>query len=194
MVTPPGTDQALRRTVEKTGYYPALVMDTLSTALAGEDPVAHVVQHEAHFSGEELRRHVTVLVLTPSRLVVCHTDEYPADAEHTAPYAAASTESVPLGKISSVVVTRTVPSPSEYEDQGRVAEAMVSVGWGSVSRVDMEPASCADPQCEADHGYTGTLASDDLTIRMSETADGPGSVAAVLDFARALSVATHPGP
>lgn len=181
---------ALARTLEQTGYYPELVMDTLQTALGTEPPMAHVAQHEAHFSGEELRRHVTVLVLTDTRLVVCHTDEYPSDPEHEKPYAAASTEAVPLDKIASVVVTRTVPSPSNYRNDGAIAEVMVSVGWGGVSRVDVEPATCGDPQCDADHGYTGTLTSDDLTIRMSSTADGDASVQALLGFARALSVAT----
>ena len=34
-------------------------------------------------------------------------------------------------------------------------------------RIDLEQAGCADPDCEADHGYTGSMAGDDLTVRMS---------------------------
>ena len=41
-------------------------------------------------------------------------------------------------------------------------------------RIDLEQAGCADPECEADHGYTGTMVGDDLTVRMSAAADGDG--------------------
>ena len=76
--------------------------------LANEAVTAHLVHHEAHFDLEELRRHVTVLVLTPTRLVIGHTDEYPADEAHPSPYALSSTETVPLRGVTSVIVTRTV--------------------------------------------------------------------------------------
>jgi hypothetical protein len=35
-------------------------------------------------------------------------------------------------------------------------------------------------ECEADHGYTGVLASDDFSIRASATADGSDAVASLL--------------
>jgi hypothetical protein len=60
-----------------------------------------------------------------------------------------------------------------------------------VSRVDLEPAGCDDPQCEADHGYTGVLASDDFSLRVSAAADGDDSVARLLSFAEQLSARTH---
>ena len=36
-----------------------------------------------------------------------------------------------------------------------------------MSRIDLEPASCGDPPCDADHGYTGTASNDDLALRVS---------------------------
>ena len=36
----------------------------------------------------------------------------------------------------------------------------------------MGPASCGDPQCEADHGYSGTIAQEDIVLRISAEADG----------------------
>jgi hypothetical protein len=60
------------------------------------------------------------------------------------------------------------------------------VGWGAVRRIDLELATCSDPQCEADHGYTGTLVGDDLTVRMSVAADGPDRVARLMRFASSL--------
>jgi hypothetical protein len=55
-----------------------------------------------------------------------------------------------------------------------------------VRRIDLELATCSDPQCEADHGYTGTLVSDDLTVRMSAAADGADRVTRLVRFASSL--------
>jgi len=63
-----------------------------------------------------------------------------------------------------------------------------------VSRIDLEPAGCQDPSCEADHGYTGTASNDDLAVRVSEVADGSDVVSQVLHFASALSEATAGRP
>jgi hypothetical protein len=187
------TLRALRQDVLRTGYYPDLVLDCLQTSLAGERVRAHLVHHEAHFDGDELRRHVTVLVLTPTRLVIGHTDEYPADEANPAPYALSSTEAVPLSAVSSVVVTRTVSLPSAYEPGDPVSEALLSIGWGAVSRVELEPATCGDPECEADHGYTGAVSADDYSLRMSQAGDGPRGPEQLLAFAAALSAATAGG-
>ena len=54
---------------------------------------------------------------------------------------------------------------------------MLTIGWGGVCRLDLEPAACADPECDADHGYTGMLAADDFSLRVSAAAEGPDAVA-----------------
>jgi hypothetical protein len=56
-----------------------------------------------------------------------------------------------------------------------------------VSRLDLVPAQCADPDCTADHGFEGTVASDDISLRISAAADGEAAVDAALAFARVLS-------
>jgi Family of unknown function (DUF5998) len=185
-----GIHEGLRLAIQQAGYYPALVSDTLGTALAGEPVQSYIVHHEPHFDRDELRRHVSVLVLTPSRLIVGHTDEYPSDEAHPLPYATTSTEAVPLDRVSSVVVSRTVTSPASYRTGDPAREVVLTVGWGAMSRVDLEPAGCGDPECEADHGYTGSLTSDDFSLRVSEAADGGRRVEDMLDFARTLSAAT----
>ena len=48
----------------------------------------------------EVRRHVTVLVLTPTRLVLAHVDDHPADSENPSASASATTESVPLRTVT----------------------------------------------------------------------------------------------
>jgi hypothetical protein len=184
------TAQALQRDVEKTGYYPALVMDALDTALAGEELSSYLVQHETTFDRDQLHRHMTVMALTPTRLIVSHTDEHAADETSSVPYATASTEAVRLQKVDSVVVTRVVAQPERHQQGGALRELMLTIGWGAVSRIDLEPASCGDPNCEADHGYSGTSSNDDLTVRVSEAADGPDVVRRAAEFAAALSEAT----
>ena len=68
---------------------------------------------------------------------------------------------------------------------------MLTIGWGGVGRIDLEPAGCADPECEADHGYTGVLTSDDFSLRVSAAAEGPEAVRPARLRRRALR--PHPG-
>jgi Family of unknown function (DUF5998) len=182
--------QQLRSDIQRSGYYPDLVADALETALAGETVASYVVHHEATFDRDELRRHVTVLALTPTRLIVGHTDEHPADDVTPVASASASTEAVRIERVDSVVVTRVVSEPAKHRPGGPAAEVVLTIGWGAVSRIDLEPAACGDPQCDADHGYTGTASNDDLSVRVSEAADGAEVVRQVLAFSAALSQAT----
>ena len=190
MTDAPTLRHQLRTDIERSGYYPDLVSDALDTALAGEALGSYLVHHEAAFDRDELRRHVTVLALTATRLIVGHTDEHPADDSCPHPYATASTEAVRLERVDSVVVTRVVVNPATHVVGGPTREVLLTIGWGAVSRIDLEPAACADPACEADRGYTGTASNDDLSLRVSEAADGPEVVVQALAFAAALSEAT----
>ena len=181
------TRKDLRADIDATGYFPELVEEGITLAVADEDLLDFVVHHEPTFDHDEIHRHVTVLALTPTRLVVGHTDDQPAEPRATGTYAASSTESVPLSKISSVVLTRVVTQPERYHaGSGDVGETWLTVGWDGVRRVDLEPAGCDDPQCDADHGYTGSLAGDDLTVRISAAIDGPERVARLVRFSTTL--------
>ena len=75
----------------------------------------------------------------------------------------------------------------------QLEEAVLTIGWGVVSRVELEPARCSDPECEADHGYTGSVTGDDFSQRISADADGGSAVERLLTFARTLSAATSAG-
>ncbi len=183
-------DEMLRGDIQRSGYYPDLVADALNTALGGESLKSYLVHHEATFDHDELRRHVTVLALTPTRLIVGHTDEHGVDEANPVPYATASTEAVRLERVDSVVVTRVVSDPATHRPGGGATEVVLTIGWGAVSRIELEPAGCGDPQCDADHGYTGTASNDDLSVRVSEVADGRQVVEQALSFASALSQAT----
>ncbi len=181
----------LHEAIVRAGYYPQLVADVLDVALAGEEVVAHLVQAETTFDSE-VRRHLTVLVVTPSRLVTAHVDDHEGD--HANPSsAAATTDAVPLSEIRSVSLTHVVAEPAKYQAGTRGAhtsELNLVVGWGAVSRIELEPAACGDPQCEADHGLTGSLMPDDVVVRVSGAAEGPDAVRRAVAFARKLSSVT----
>lgn len=180
----------LRRSLDHAGYYPELVGDVLDVALAGEEVLGHLVHPETTFDAAEVRRHVTVLVLTPTRLVLAHVDDHPADADHPSPSASATTESVPLDRLHTVALTHVVPSPERHRSGALPTELTLALGWGGVRRIDLEPATCGDPECEADHGLTGTSSPDDVVLRVSAHAEGAAAVRAAVDFARVLSAAT----
>ena len=181
----------LRQAIEHTGYYPEVVRDGVQAAVSGEQVVSYYVHHEPTFERDEVRRHLTVVVLTPSRLNLAHTDEHAPDDLLPEPYTSTSTEAITLSSVRSVVVTRMTANPSD--GPSRPAEAVMTVGWGGVSRIDLEPAGCSDPQCDADHGYTGVFASDDFSLRVSAAADGGDAVGGLLSFAESLSARTHGG-
>ena len=185
--TGPAVD--LRRAIDHTGYYPEVVSDGVFSAVGGEELVAYYLHHEPTFDRDEVRRHLTVAVLTPTRLILAHTDEHPGDDLLPDPYTSTSTEAVSLATIRSVVVTRMIANPTAGPSSP--AEAVVTVGWGGVGRIDLEPAGCADPECDADHGYTGVIAGDDFSLRVSAAADGGDAVGKLLGFAEALSALTR---
>ena len=183
---------ALQRAIELTGYYPSVVNAGVRTAVAGEEVVSFLVHHEPTIDRDEVRRHMTVLVLTPTRLILAHTDEHDADHLLPQPYTSTSTEAVALRSVKSVVVNRLIANPADFagHDVSEPAEVMLTIGWGGVAHIDLEPAGCMDPECEADHGYTGTLSGDDFSLRVSAAADGQAKVLALLSFADSLSAIT----
>src|SRR3954453_19085907 len=179
--------------IEKTGYYPQVVASGVRAAVAGEEVVSFLVHHEPTIDRDEVRRHITVVVLTSTRLILCHTDEHAPDALLPEPYTSTSTEAIRLAEVRAVVVNRMVANPATFDGGGEPtpSEAVVTVGWGGVNRIDLEPAACSDPDCDADHGYTGVLASDDFSLRVSSAADGQDAVDELLAFAESLSSRTQ---
>jgi hypothetical protein len=179
----------LREALDRTGYYPEVVADAVAEAVGGEHVVSFYVHHEPTFERDEVRRHQSVIVLTPSRLILAHTDEHTGDDLLPEPYTSTSTEAVNLSAVSSVVVTRMTTNPTAGPQPP--VEAVLTIAWGAVHRVDLEPAGCSDPQCEADHGYTGSMSSDDFSLRVSAAADGSDAVGGLLSFAASLSARTR---
>lgn len=182
--------KTLNTRLRRAGYYPQLVSDLLDVALAGEDVRAHLVQAETTFDSE-VRRHLTVLVLTPTRLITAHIDDQPADEHDGRPgQAAATTESVALKEVRSVGLTHIIEKPEAHPGGAERLELNLAISWGGMRRLDMEPATCGDPNCTADHGLTGQSAPDDVVVRVSSAAEGSDAVRVATEFAEALSRAT----
>jgi hypothetical protein len=164
------TRKELRADIDACGYFPELVEDAIMIAVADEDLIDFVVHHEPTFNQNEIHRHVTVLALTPSRLIVGHTDDHPAEEPMTGTFAAASTDPSALQDRHGRL-TRVVAQPEGYHVGAPDVTETAVRRLGAVRRADLESRPAATGS-EADHGYTGTLVGDDLTVRMSAAADG----------------------
>ncbi|MEZ5186142.1 MAG: DUF5998 family protein [Candidatus Nanopelagicales bacterium] len=191
MATPVPARPSLREAIERTGYYPDVVQDVLDNALSNEAVQDFIVQHETTFDrADEIRRHITVMLLTSTRLLVVHVDEHSDGQREGNVQATSATESVPLQMVGPVVMQRVVDNPAHFRPGDLPSEVVLTVNWGTVSRIDLEPATCGDPQCEADHGYTGAIAMDDWSLRVSRAADGDDVMHAAIHFAASLIAAT----
>jgi len=83
-----------------------------------------------------------------------------------------------------------VENAPAYAEDPEVQEVVLTIGWGAISRIDLEPAACEDPDCEGDHGYTGTVTADDFVLRVSAAAEGSDLVTSTQRFGAAVSTAT----
>ena len=177
--------------IDRAGYHPAIVRDVVAAGL-GDDPVlSHLVHLETTFDHEAVRRHITVLVLTRSRLLIVHTDDHQDDhgGPHGAMTATATSEVIPLRDVRGVMLTHVIPDPEKYVPGSLGRELTLTLGWGAVARVEPFPGACGDQTCDADHGYDGTITSDDIALRISADADGDSALAAAMAFAKALTSA-----
>lgn len=176
--------QYVEQDILDAGCHPGPVIDVLCVGLADEKIVGHLVHQETTFDATEtLRRHVTVLLLTPTRLLVAHADDHPGETPHQTPKVASSLESVPLRRVRSIVVSTTFSNPQQHSPGAIPDEATLTMCWGTVQRLELEPAHCLDPHCDADHGLTGVATSDDIVVRVTAAAEGTKAVESAMQFA-----------
>lgn len=179
----------LEKEVAGAGYYPALASHVLANAVGTEPVTAHFVHAETTLMDREVRRHMTILVLTGSRFIRIHMDDGRDDVGEATNAASATVESAPLHTVTSVAVTHVIHNPEKFKEGDAPAEVVLAVGWGVHSRIELEPAACGDADCDADHGYTGGITGDDTMVRVSALADGKASIRALEGFAAALNAA-----
>jgi hypothetical protein len=178
--------RTLEQAVATAGYYPALVSHVLRTAIGDEGVRAHFVHAETTFDADEVRRHMTVLVITDRRLLRLHIDDGEGHVDQSLHEASATVESATLASIQNMALTHVVHHPEDFREGDLPSELVLAVGWRIHSRIELEPASCGDENCEADHGYSGAIVGDDSLVRVSVIADGEDTVRALVDFAGVL--------
>ena len=180
--------------IERAGFYPELVADVLDSVLDGREVSSHLVHVDTHFDYDEIHRHITVLALAGDVMAALHLDDHALDEAGEQVMAQVSTEMVPLWRIDSVVTTTMHPQPQTFRRGDPIAEVTLSVTWAGGQRLDLAPAACGDPNCEADHGYTGTSTREDLVLRVAAEAEGQQAVNQALAFYRELRRATVQEP
>lgn len=170
----------LLKALETAGYFPQAAAQSLERSLRGRSPLAHLVRPETTFDGPEVRRHLTVLVLTPTHLLITHLDDDPADALNPS-QVVSTTERIRLQRITATGLSQVFDTDGQL-NPGQESEITLGVTWDGSRRLDLERAVCEDPGCQLDHGYTGSIAPSDLALRISALADGTGAVEEALAF------------
>lgn len=183
---PEALPEPVHAAITAAGCHPAIVIDLVANALANETTLGHLVHQETTL-GETFRRHVSALVLTSTRLLVAHAEDHPVEQPGVPAMAMSSLEAVPLRRMRSVVVANVVANPQSYEPGALPDEVTLTLCWGTVQRLEWEPANCLDPQCNAEHGTVGQVTSDDMTVRITQAADGAPAVQQALAFAHAVN-------
>ncbi|GAA2949669.1 DUF5998 family protein [Glutamicibacter bergerei] len=173
----------LQHDLVRAGFYPQMVQDVLAEAMMSQPVLDHYVHLETHFDHNEVHRHITVMVLSEKVLYIIHVDDQQLDDHGKDVMAQVSTEMIALHRIASVATNYVYHQPQHYRTGDEVRELTFGMSWNGTRRIDLEPASCADPQCDADHGLSGTAQPEDLVIRVSAEADGQRAVNKAREFA-----------
>lgn len=185
----------VQRDIERCGYYPDVVMSLVGAMLMDEEVVAHLAHTETLFdTADSIKRHITALALTPTRLLVTHADDHPGTPGAEGPFAASALESVPLRSVHSAVLATVIKDPETNRPDWTPDEVTVTICWGTVTRIELEPASCPEKECPLDHGYTGSATRDDIVVRISAVADGPEAVRNAIKFVATLNRRLGAGP
>ena len=116
----------------------------------------------------------TSLCSVPGSLphIIAHADDYTDDP--SGPWGRRRRDDrVDPRMVRGVMLTHVVPDPATTVPAPRQrSDPHRRVVGATINRVDLLPATCGDPDCDADHGFEGTIASDDLVLRISADADG----------------------
>ncbi|MCI2265575.1 DUF5998 family protein [Sediminivirga luteola] len=180
----------LERDLKTAGFYPQLAMAVFSESLYQETLLSHLVHVDTHFDMDSIHRHISALLLTPIRLILGHIDDDPRGPEGGTA-ARVSTEDIPLTRLRTVLIARTYENPERFRPGQLPADVVITLAWDSLRRLDLVPEACGDPQCDADHGYSGTSTAEDLSIRVSAMAEGQEALEQALRFAGRLRESVH---
>lgn len=181
--------EVLVHDLQSAGYYPQLTQGILADSLFDEPVLAHFVHIDTHVDIESIHRHVTAFVLTETRLLLAHVDDDPNVAPGSKPRAVTSSEDIELDRLGTVMVGRTFADPAAFIPGDKPVEVSLTLSWGASRRIEAFPETCGDPDCVADHGYGGSVFSEDVMLRVSAEAEGQSAVDRIAEFAGKLRAA-----
>ena len=164
--------------IERSGFYPRAVERALRRALGAGEPLATLCQVETGFDRGSVFRHLTVASLTERAIVQLHVDEMDGGS---------ATIATAVHRVADIAGYSTMEVFTDPENAVGLSEMTIALDLKGARRIDVEPARCDDPNCMADHGYTGTSYPDDMTFRVSAAADGQDALDEAVEFVDCLA-------
>lgn len=165
--------------IERSGFYPNLVASALRRALGGVEPEVSLCQTHTDFDHSGVFRHVSIAALSHRCIILVHADEIDEGV------AEVSTSTHPLSQMGSFAVRELWSQPSSEDPQ--LDELLISLDVGAMRRLDIDPAHCDDPQCRAEHGFSGIEGPAEIAMRISRAADGAEELADAYRFLEVLT-------
>jgi hypothetical protein len=150
----------------------------LRRALGAGEPLATLCQVETGFDRGSVFRHLTVVSLTERAIVQLHVDEMDGGS---------ATIATAVHRVADIAGYSTMEVFTDPENAVGLSEMTIALDLKGARRLDVEPARCDDPNCMADHGYTGTSHPDDMTFRVSAAADGQDALDEAVEFIDCLA-------
>ena len=117
---------------------------------------------------------------------LAHLDDQHLEEEGQQTVAHVGVEAVKLSSLRAVTISYGYDNPQAYKPGTVPTELSMQIAWTGSLHLELAPATCPDPHCTADHGYSGDASREDLALRVSATADGPEAILQAQQFARAL--------
>ncbi|MDR1393977.1 MAG: DUF5998 family protein [Bifidobacteriaceae bacterium] len=178
--------ETLEAQLESVGYFPGILLKVIGVALGDQVPVASYVHADVAIGHSTIGRHLSVLVITPDRLIVGHADDH-SENEFGPAAVAVSTEAIRLRDIRVIGLNHIYLTSDEEAGLEVPAVLRLVISWGAGQVMEIEPIECPDQGCETDHGYSGTVSNEDIALTVNADLAGIPAASALLEFARKLS-------
>lgn len=144
------------------------MVDDVAAIVRLHGPIrTYFIRPETVFDRDSVFDATAIFLLTDSHLIVVLSDvtyEFVPVGEFVT-----TTQVIPLKEIHDyqVIRRRVLDGP----ESGAIASVQMRLRWGANRTLDIRPASCDDPTCEAEHGFIGMSAGEDGDVLLDATLD-----------------------
>ncbi|MDO5701477.1 MAG: DUF5998 family protein [Bowdeniella nasicola] len=160
--------------LDRVAFHPALMREYLEEVRFGEEILGHFAFAQATFERGEMARYANLFVVTATRLLHVYATDVPYPDSDLDLHV--QVQAVPLAQLATIDVTY-----GHTEEGLEPTDLVISLGWGGNSRLMVDWAECADPECVSTHG-NGAVVSEDCVVRISVDGEGPRAMAAARRF------------